>query len=88
MSDGFMGLNPEQARKVARHLRGSGDEIQKYMKDITGYFAGVEWFGEDMKRFQDDLNRMAHKVGGQAGDMVAQGHTVEDRVRKQQDASR
>jgi len=87
-TNAFMGLDPEKARKVAKHLKGSGEEIQHAMRDILAYFHDVEWTGGDMHLFHDDLKTMANKVGGQAVEMGEHAHTVEDRIRKQEDASR
>lgn len=85
---GFMGLDPAQARKVAKHLKNSGSEIQGFMKDISGFFQGVEWTGADMKKFANGLSDMTGKVFGDAARMVDHGHTVDRQVDRQEEASR
>jgi hypothetical protein len=87
-SSGFMGLDPEQARKVAKHLKNSGNEIQEYMKDIRGFFGGVQWTGEDMQQFAGDMDNMTRQVGGSAAEMIDHGHTVDRRVDIQEEASK
>jgi hypothetical protein len=84
----FMGLDPDQARKVAKHLKGSADEIRDLMRGILKEFGGVQWTGKDMQMFDVDLKKMANSVGGDTLAMDQHSRTVDDRVRMQEEASR
>lgn len=56
MSNGMLGMNPEEVRGLAQQMDSAVSEIEGLSQQLTASLQGTTWQGNDRQKFESDWN--------------------------------
>lgn len=84
----FKGMDPDQARDVAKDVTQAGEKIKQAFENLDGTVQGIEWKGPDADTFKDDWrNFQTSEVSGVAEQFKTQGDTLTNQADEQDETS-
>jgi uncharacterized protein YukE len=84
----FKGMDPEQARDVAKDVTQAGEKIKQAFSDLDGTVQGIEWKGPDAEAFKDDWRSFESSEVSNVADLFkSHGDTLSDQADEQDQTS-
>lgn len=84
----FKGMDPDQAREVAKDVTQAGEKIKELFSDLDSVVQGIDWKGPDAESFKEDWRTFqTNDVAGVAELFKTHGDDLNDQAEEQDDTS-